>query len=621
MSLQHIRWQTALCLTCGQFHDSHGTHLYDYYQTVDEDLTCQICLQPLVNPLDTKCGHTFCQRCLKNYLKIQKQCPLDRLPLTIKDCSPSSILVRRLLDKLLVVCPNVDYCEEVLTRSELEAHLLHRCRGAVKRCIKASLGCHFQGPRSALQSHLWECPYRDQQAGKGNQHKCILCKNPVMDGEVSTIEIQRASPELGISIVGGCDTPLICTVIQEIVPDGVVHKDGRLLPGDQILEVNGEDLTQASHYQAKSALYQYYPVCRLTVYRERAEESRPIEKEGTIHTLQLIYMGMHVFLPGRPLGIKLVGKRNGPGVYILNLVPESLAAFDGRLKQDDRVFEINGRDVTYGTQEQAADIIQSDPTCVQFVISRRSRPQTPDLIRSTSHDASNYSVYSDKSSTSSSSNSLLNTPIVERTIHVTKDTCETLGVSVAGGVASHRGDTPIYITNINPKGCLGRTGKLKRGDIILNVNGNSLLGQSHNEAVKQLKLSSDLNQLTLQVVDGAETCDGPGNFIPTWLYWLKVPKQCYILRSISLLRSPSGSLGFSIVGGSDHAHGAMPVFVKSVVPDTPAAKDGRLKCGDIVLSVNEHNLKTITHGKAAEILKQLDGVVNMTVVSWPGTLV
>lgn len=32
----------------------------------------------------------------------------------------------RLLDKLLVVCPNVDYCEEVLPRSELEAHLLHR---------------------------------------------------------------------------------------------------------------------------------------------------------------------------------------------------------------------------------------------------------------------------------------------------------------------------------------------------------------------------------------------------------------------------------------------------------------------------------------------------------------
>lgn len=38
---------------------------------------------------------------------------------------------------------------------------------------------------------------------------------------------------------------------------------------------------------------------------------------------------------------------------------------------------------------------------------------------------------------------------------------ETLGVSIAGGVASHRGDTPVYITNINPDGCVGRTNVLK----------------------------------------------------------------------------------------------------------------------------------------------------------------
>ncbi|GFS01022.1 ligand of Numb protein X 2 [Elysia marginata] len=199
----------------------------------------------------------------------------------------------RLLDKLLVVCPNVDYCEEVLTRCELEAHLLHRCRGAVTRCIKSSLGCTFQGPRSALQSHLWECPYRDQNAGK----------NPVTDGEVSTIEVQRQEGEsLGISVVGGCDTPLVCTVIQEVFPDGAVAHDGRLMAGDQILEVNGEDLTQATHHQAVVILAQFFPVCRLTVYRERAEENRPIEKEEILK----ITLCKH---RGRQLGIKLVGKR------------------------------------------------------------------------------------------------------------------------------------------------------------------------------------------------------------------------------------------------------------------------------------------------------------------------
>ena len=28
---------------------------------VDEDLMCQICLQPFVSPTDTPCSHTFCQ--------------------------------------------------------------------------------------------------------------------------------------------------------------------------------------------------------------------------------------------------------------------------------------------------------------------------------------------------------------------------------------------------------------------------------------------------------------------------------------------------------------------------------------------------------------------------------
>ena len=45
---------------------------------------------------------------------------------------------------------------------------VYRCRGAITKCIKSSLGCTFQGPRSALQSHLWECHYRDQQSGNVN---------------------------------------------------------------------------------------------------------------------------------------------------------------------------------------------------------------------------------------------------------------------------------------------------------------------------------------------------------------------------------------------------------------------------------------------------------------------
>ena len=51
------------------------------------------------------------------------------------------------------------------------------------------------------------------------------------------------------------------------------------------MKVNGEDLIQATHYYARKALSHYFPVCRLTVYREKAEEERPIEKEGMLVTV------------------------------------------------------------------------------------------------------------------------------------------------------------------------------------------------------------------------------------------------------------------------------------------------------------------------------------------------
>ena len=62
---------------------------------VDEDMTCQICLQPFVEPLDTPCGHTFCRACLLSYLKVNPMCPLDRKPLNEMVCQPSNLVLKR----------------------------------------------------------------------------------------------------------------------------------------------------------------------------------------------------------------------------------------------------------------------------------------------------------------------------------------------------------------------------------------------------------------------------------------------------------------------------------------------------------------------------------------------
>ncbi|PAA46739.1 hypothetical protein BOX15_Mlig001666g1 [Macrostomum lignano] len=392
----------------------------------------------------------------------------------------ANYFANRLLDKLLVVCPNVDYCEDVLPRCDLESHLLHRCRGAVTRCAKAHLGCTFQGPRSALHSHLlWECAYRTEgevpllppepdptggwSAGKQQQ---------VVSGDVSTIEFGRGRHDLGVSFVGGSDTPLSCIVIQEIYMDGLVAIDGRLRPGDQILEVNGEDVTRASHSEARRLLSQGSQFCRLTVYRERAcepdaqqqQQQQFLQHHHQQQQRRLQLLERDEVFPitlskrsGKTLGIKLVGKKSFPGLYVLGLVEGGLAQLDGRLRRDDRILEINGVDIRGGTQAEAAEIIQSASDKVSFLVSRRCRPETPDLIRTASGEnlaslglsaggSASCQHLADAAAAASATTGAPKqqqlpqpqygtVPPQERTVRLEKSPGESLGMSVAGGSA------------------------------------------------------------------------------------------------------------------------------------------------------------------------------------------
>ncbi|XP_024909337.1 multiple PDZ domain protein-like, partial [Cynoglossus semilaevis] len=64
---------------------------------------------------------------------------------------------------------------------------------------------------------------------------------------------------------------------------------------------------------------------------------------------------------------------------------------------------------------------------------------------------------------------------------------EGLGFSIVGGFGSPHGDLPIYVKTVFSKGAAAVDGRLKRGDQILSVNGESLQGATHEEAVAVLK--------------------------------------------------------------------------------------------------------------------------------------
>ncbi|KAL6107562.1 lnx1 [Pungitius sinensis] len=115
-----------LCAACGHCHQLEENHEYLYRNEVDDDLVCHICLQALIWPLDTPCGHTYCRECLTSFLLESDFCPVCRAPLMLQSCRKPSLLVHKLLDKLTVACPFGEHCAEEVARGDLEAHIRSR---------------------------------------------------------------------------------------------------------------------------------------------------------------------------------------------------------------------------------------------------------------------------------------------------------------------------------------------------------------------------------------------------------------------------------------------------------------------------------------------------------------
>ncbi|XP_074848869.1 E3 ubiquitin-protein ligase LNX isoform X4 [Carettochelys insculpta] len=460
----------------------------------------------------------------------------------------------------------------------------------------------------------------------------------IPDGEITSIKISRTNPKesLGIRIVGGSETPLGHIIIQHIYREGVIAKDGRLLPGDMILKVNGLDITNVPHNYALSVLKQPSQVLRLTVLREQRYRCRN-------HGLSLNgYYGrddsFHVILnkgsPDEQLGIKLVRKADEPGVFIFHLLEGGVAARDGQLRENDRVLAINGHDLQYGSPENAAQLIQASEKRVRFIVSRQNRQQTPDILQEARWNYGGSPQPFPSERNYPNKNTLHSVTCHEKVVSVRKDHTESLGMTVAGGTSHSEWDLPIYVISVEPGGVISRDGRMKTGDILLNVNGIDLTGVSRCEAVALLKNTTSsvvLKALEMkeceaqedrrQVVcaDTTQNTSDNSEWSPSWVMWLGLPRYLYNCKEIVLRRNTAGSLGFSIVGGYEEHSGNKPFFIKSIVGGTPAYNDGRIRCGDMLIAVNGRNTSGMLHSFLARMLKELKGKITLTLVSWPGT--
>ncbi|XP_075040513.1 ligand of Numb protein X 2-like [Mixophyes fleayi] len=672
VSADGISTAPEICRDCGQSHPAIENHIYNFQDEVDDELVCHICLQPLLQPMDTPCGHTYCYRCLKNFLHEKDFCPMDRKKLCFQDCHKSSLLVRNLLDKLSVICPFLGECKEVMQRCELEPHLRNRCTGfrkyraAREKSTPASSGKDSRETEVSKTSDIAEVLAESSLAAVvalGTSEPGLV--NPAFDendddhphrtslvAETSTVELHRDDPEeeLGMRIVGGRDTPLGNIVVQDILKESLIAIDGKLMPGDHILEVNGMNISNVSHSQAIALLRQPSSVLYLTVLQEKGFSQRSQRAEGsTIANLSKEVIQVTLLKRDRsePLGIKLVRKTEEHGVFVLDLLDGGLAAKDGKLRCNDKVLSINGLDLRQGTPETAAQIIQMSEARVNFVVLRQCTVQPMDVGEEGTSSGSSSSngespVHARKrpslrpyrrKSTNQRDQPQVSSGL-EKTVTLKKETRESLGITIGGG-RDHKNKLPIYVSSVQPVGCLYRDGRIKKGDVLLSINGTDLTGLSYLDAVSALKSNAASHTVVLKVLElavgerpgdaaegGVEVMRDPGGiWSPLWAQWLGLPSSLHWCKHISLRKSTFESWGFSIVGGYEETKGNQPFFIKTIVPATPAFFDGRLKCGDEIVEVNGVSAMGMSNAELIPMLKEQKNRVTLTVVSWPGSLV
>uniref|UniRef100_A0A8B9GSS7 Multiple PDZ domain crumbs cell polarity complex component n=1 Tax=Amazona collaria TaxID=241587 RepID=A0A8B9GSS7_9PSIT len=440
---------------------------------------------------------------------------------------------------------------------------------------------------------------------------------PIIPGCETTIDISKGRTGLGLSIVGGADTLLGAIIIHEVYEEGAASKDGRLWAGDQILEVNGIDLRNATHDEAINVLRQTPQKVRLTVYRDEAQY-----KEEDMYDVLNIELQKK---PGKGLGLSIVGKRNDTGVFVSDIVKGGIADTDGRLMQGDQILTVNGEDVRNANQEAVAALLKCSLGMVRLEVGRIKAGPFHSERRTSQSRSSSLSSFTFPVSGSSApevpeSRLKKNTSKVSL---VLSGPADSLGVSIAGGVGSPLGDVPIFIAMMHPNGVAAQTQKLRVGDRIVSICGTSTEGMTHSQAVSLLKNAS--GTIELQVVAGGEVSvvtghqqDPPTSSLSfagltsTSIFQDELGPPQY--KTITLDRGPDG-LGFSIVGGYGSPHGDLPIYVKTVFAKGAAAEDGRLKRGDQIIAVNGQSLEGVTHEEAVAILKRTKGTVTLTVLS------
>ncbi|XP_064089660.1 inaD-like protein isoform X2 [Macrobrachium nipponense] len=215
---------------------------------------------------------------------------------------------------------------------------------------------------------LTELLPKESQKSTSSRLKTPAVPLSAVEELVETVVVLRKEPkthELGISVVGGCDTYLGCVVIERVAEGGPAWVDGRLKRGDIILQVNDTPLV-VTNEEAVVALRGSTSPVRLLVLREDPEKLFTSQQEPT----KFLTVELRKSAITERLGLSLMERSDGNGIFVTLVEPGGLAARYGRIMQGDKLLEVNGAPTAYLSLAHVANQLRSMEGSVVLLLGR-----------------------------------------------------------------------------------------------------------------------------------------------------------------------------------------------------------------------------------------------------------